>query len=75
MVDVIGIDQEKTVNKIRQHLKTKLGPLGLELGGIWAGQPRVGEIFQVYDAEKAEDINVDRAEEAVQDRPAAPAAE
>ncbi|MEO1623957.1 MAG: hypothetical protein AAFV25_02275 [Bacteroidota bacterium] len=29
------------------HAKTELGPLGIEVGGIWSGQPRVGETFQV----------------------------
>ncbi len=29
------------------HIKRQMGPVGLELGGIWAGQPRVGETFQI----------------------------
>ncbi|MDX2285452.1 MAG: glycoside hydrolase family 2 TIM barrel-domain containing protein [Bacteroidia bacterium] len=29
------------------YLKRKLGPLGIELGGLWSNSNRVGEIFQV----------------------------
>ncbi|MBK8044914.1 MAG: glycosidase [Haliscomenobacter sp.] len=29
------------------HAKTKLGGLGVELGGIWGGQPLVGRTFQI----------------------------
>lgn len=29
------------------HAKTKLGGLGVELGGIWGGQPLVGRTFQL----------------------------
>lgn len=28
-------------------VKTKIGPLGLELGGIWAGSRRIGDDFQI----------------------------
>ncbi len=31
------------------HIATKLGGLGVDIGGIWAGQPRVGETFQIVD--------------------------
>lgn len=31
------------------HVATELGPVGLELGGIWGGQPLVGRPFQYYD--------------------------
>lgn len=31
------------------HLETQLRALGIELGGIWAGEPRVGETFQIVD--------------------------
>jgi len=33
------------------HIKRQMGPLGIELGGIWAGQPRVGETFQLVEGE------------------------
>ena len=33
------------------HIARKAGPVGFELGGIWAGQPRVGETFQIVDGE------------------------
>ncbi len=35
--------------KATLYVKRKLGPLGVELGGIWSGQPRVGETFQMYE--------------------------
>lgn len=31
------------------HAKTSLGPVGVELGGIWGGQPLVGRPFQIVD--------------------------
>jgi hypothetical protein len=31
------------------HIKRTMGPLGFELGGIWANQNRVGELFQLVD--------------------------
>ncbi len=31
------------------HVKTNLGPLGVELGGIWGGQPLVGRKFQIVE--------------------------
>ena len=34
------------------HLETMFAGIGVELGGIWAGQPRVGEIFQIVDGEE-----------------------
>ena len=34
------------------QVKRKFGPAGIELGGIWAGQPRVGETFQILNEEK-----------------------
>ena len=33
------------------YAKTKIGALGLELGGIWGGQPLVGREFQIVDGE------------------------
>jgi len=34
--------------RVTLHAKTNLGPVGLEVGGIWGGQPLVGRSFQVY---------------------------
>lgn len=34
------------------HIKTMLAGVGVEVGGIWAGQTRVGETFQIVDGEK-----------------------
>jgi hypothetical protein len=31
------------------HIKTDLSGLGVEVGCIWGGQPRVGEVFQIAD--------------------------
>lgn len=31
------------------HIKTELGPVGVELGGMWGGQPLVGRTFQLLD--------------------------
>jgi hypothetical protein len=36
------------------HIKRKFGPVGIEIGGIWAGQPRVGETFQIVDGVKGD---------------------
>ena len=33
------------------HVQTKVGPLGIELGGIWGGQPLVGRKFQLVEEE------------------------
>lgn len=33
------------------HTATKLGKIGIELGGIWAGSPQVGQTFQIVDGE------------------------
>jgi hypothetical protein len=30
-------------------VKTNLGNLGVDLGGLWAGQPRIDEMFQIVD--------------------------
>jgi hypothetical protein len=35
--------------KATLHIKRKLGPVGVEVGGIWSGQPRVGQMFQIYE--------------------------
>ncbi len=34
------------------HIKRAFGKLGIELGGIWAGQPRIGETFQLVEGEE-----------------------
>ena len=31
------------------HIERELGPLGIEVGGIWGGQPLVGRDFQIVD--------------------------
>ncbi len=36
------------------HVKRTFGKLGVELGGIWAGQPRVGETFQLVEGEEGD---------------------
>jgi len=36
------------------HVKRSFGPVGVELGGIWAGQPRIGESFQIVDGEEGD---------------------
>lgn len=33
------------------HVETKLAGIGIEIGGIWAGSPRIGETFQIVDGE------------------------
>ena len=40
------------------HLERKFGKIGFEIGGIWAGQPRVGEIFQLTNEEDETDARV-----------------
>ncbi|MCB9284711.1 MAG: glycosidase [Lewinellaceae bacterium] len=39
------------VRRATLHIERKMGPLGLEVGGIWGGQTRVGETFQIVDQE------------------------
>ncbi len=36
------------------HAKTKLGSLGIELGGIWGGDPLIGRTFQIVDGSKGD---------------------
>jgi hypothetical protein len=36
------------------HLKKKAGIFGIEVGGIWGGQPRVGENFQIVEGESGD---------------------
>ncbi len=44
------------------YVKRKFGPVGIELGGIWAGSPLVGRSFQLVDVENskvyADNINL-----------------
>ncbi|MFY8096763.1 MAG: glycosidase, partial [Flavobacterium sp.] len=49
-VTSIFIPQPKT-RRATVHFKTKLGDLGLELGGIWGGQPLNGREFQIMDGD------------------------
>ena len=37
--------------KATLHLKTGAGPFGIEVGGIWSGDTKTGELFQVVDGE------------------------
>ena len=47
-VTSIFIPQPKT-RRGTVHVKTKLGHLGIEIGGIWGGQPLNGREFQIMD--------------------------
>ena len=38
------------------HVKTEMGPLGVEVGGIWGGQPLVGRTFQIADESEGKSI-------------------
>lgn len=49
-VTSIAIPLPKT-RRVTLYTKTKLGPIGIELGGIWAGQPLNGRTFQIADGE------------------------
>ncbi|MCB2230314.1 glycosidase [bacterium] len=35
--------------KVTLHLATEQGPFGIEIGGIWSGENKVGETFQIVD--------------------------
>ncbi len=37
----------RRTRKATLQMKTRRGPLGIEVGGIWAGSPRVDESFQI----------------------------
>ncbi|MBN1449350.1 MAG: glycosidase, partial [Bacteroidetes bacterium] len=37
--------------KATLHLATKTGPVGIELGGIWSGDTKNGELFQIVEGE------------------------
>lgn len=47
-VSSFAVPQPQT-RRATLHVKTEAGPLGIELGGIWGGDPLVGRPFQVYD--------------------------
>lgn len=36
------------------YIKRKFGNVGVELGGIWAGQPRVGETYQILNGQEGD---------------------
>jgi hypothetical protein len=57
-VTSIFIPQPKT-RRGTVHVKTKIGGLGIELGGIWGGQPLNGREFQVMenDTVKVDKVN------------------
>lgn len=38
------------------HLKTDLGPVGVEVGGIWGGQPLVGRTFQLLEEVEGSEV-------------------
>lgn len=37
--------------RVTIHVETEVGPFGIEAGGIWGGEPRIGETFQIVDGE------------------------
>ena len=46
VVSSIAVPSPQT-RRATLHVKTKLGALGIEVGGIWGGQPLVGRTFQL----------------------------
>ena len=48
---------ERPTRRATLHLHKKMGSFGFEVGGIWAGQPRVGEKFQIMNSE-TDELNV-----------------
>ena len=57
-VSSIAIPMPKT-RRATIHLKRDFGDIGLELGGIWAGEPLNGREFQVYN-KKSDIVLVDK---------------
>ncbi|MFK7906609.1 MAG: glycoside hydrolase family 2 TIM barrel-domain containing protein [Chitinophagales bacterium] len=53
-VSSFAIPQPRT-RRATLHLQKKMGALGIELGGIWGGDPLVGRSFQVIDEEMGVD--------------------
>ncbi len=50
-VSSFAIPQPLT-RRVTLHVKRVFGPLGVEVGGIWGGQPLVGRTFQLVDGEE-----------------------
>lgn len=48
VVSSIAVPSPQT-RRATLHAKTKVGPLGVEVGGIWGGQPLVGRSFQIVE--------------------------
>ena len=53
VVSSIAVPSPQT-RRATLHIKRKLGSLGVELGGIWGGQPLVGRSFQLVEGEEKE---------------------
>lgn len=51
VVSSIAVPSPQT-RRATLHLKTKVGPVGLEVGGIWGGQPLVGRNFQLVEEQE-----------------------
>jgi hypothetical protein len=49
-VSSIAVPLPKT-RRVTFHAKTKIGSVGVELGGIWGGQPLNGRVFQFTEGE------------------------
>ncbi len=56
-VSSFAIPQPRT-RRATLHLQKKMGALGIELGGIWGGDPLVGRTFQVIDEEMGVDSEI-----------------
>ena len=50
VVSSIAVPVPKT-RRVTLHLERKVGPLNVELGGIWGGQPLNGRTFQIIEGE------------------------
>ena len=53
-VSSFAIPQPRT-RRATLHIEKEIGALGIELGGIWGGDPLVGRKFQVIDEEMGVD--------------------
>lgn len=61
-VSSIAIPMPKT-RRLTLHAKTKVGNLGIELGGIWGGQPLNGREFQYTEGESGNyNVYVDKVD-------------
>ncbi len=56
-VSSIAIPQPKT-RRLTLHAKTKVGKVGIELGGIWGGEPLVGRSYQFIDGGEPGNYNL-----------------